>query len=87
MAWRVTNVSGNLLNKRWGRIDEVGFNAGTIGGVNSRGGNARSFVNYAGISADGKYIYNTQTTNEDFTTKQTKGESQWAAQITLRYEF
>ena len=78
---------GNLLNKRWGRIDEVGFNAGTIGGVNSRGGNARSFVNYAGISADGKYIYNTQTTNEDFTTKQTKGESQWAAQITLRYEF
>ena len=82
----ILNV-GNLLNKRWGRIDEVGFNGGTVGGVNSRGGSARSFVNYAGISADGKYIYNTQATNEDFTTKQTKGESQWAAQITLRYEF
>jgi hypothetical protein len=82
----ILNV-GNLLNKRWGRIDEVGFNANTVGGVNNRGGSARSFVNYAGITADGKYIYNTQATNEDFTTKQTKGESQWAAQITLRYEF
>jgi hypothetical protein len=78
---------GNLLNKRWGRINEVGFNGGTVGGVNSRGGNARSFVNYAGMTADGKYIYNTQNEVEDLTTKQTKGESQWALQVTLRYEF
>jgi hypothetical protein len=78
---------GNMLNKKWGRIDEVGFNTGTIGGVNSRGGNARSFVNYAGLTADGRYIYNTQNSVEDFTTKQTKGESQWAVQVTLRYEF
>jgi hypothetical protein len=78
---------GNLLNKEWGRIDEVGFNGGTIGGVNSRGGNARSFVNYAGLSPDGKYIYNTQSTVEDLTTKQFRGESQWAVQVTLRYEF
>ncbi len=78
---------GNMLNKRWGRIDEVGFNGGTVGGVNSRGGNARSFVNYAGLTSDGRYIYNTQTEVEDFTTKQTKGESQWAVQVTLRYEF
>ena len=80
----ILNV-GNLLNKRWGRIDEVGFNANTVGGVNNRGGHAHSFVNYAGITADGKYIYNTQATNEDFTTKQTKGESQRAAQVTLRH--
>ena len=78
---------GNLINKRWGRIDEVGFNGGNVGGVLSRGGNARSFVNYAGINAAGKYIYNTQNEVEDLTTKQTKGESQWAAQVTLRYEF
>lgn len=77
---------GNMLNKRWGRTDEVGFNAGNVGGVLNRGGNARSFVNYAGMS-NGKYVYNTQPTNEDFTTKQDKGESQWAVQITLRYEF
>jgi len=77
---------GNMLNKRWGRTDEVAFNAGTIGGVNNRGGNARSFVNYAGMSG-GKYIYNTQSAVEDFTTKQDKLESQWTVQVTLRYEF
>ncbi|NRF69226.1 TonB-dependent receptor [Aquincola sp. S2] len=76
---------GNLLNKRWGRIDEVGFNAGTVGGVQNNGANARSFVNYAGIS-NGKYIYNTVAL-EDYETRQAKGESQWAVQITLKYEF
>ncbi len=86
ISFDVLNL-GNMLNKRWGRIDEVGFNGGTVGGVNSRGGNARSFVNYAGMTADGKYIYNTQNEVEDFTTKQSKGESQWAVQVTLRYEF
>lgn len=76
---------GNLLNKRWGRTDEVGFNGGFVGGVLNRGGNARSFVNFAGIS-NGKYVYNT-TTYEDFTTKQDRNESQWMLQVTLRYEF
>ncbi len=68
---------GNLLNRRWGRIDEVAFQ--------SAGGGARSFVNYAGIK-DGKYVY-AVTDTEDYTTRQTKGESQWAMQVTLRYEF
>ena len=71
---------GNLLNKRWGRIDEVGFQ--------SAGGQARSFVNYKGIDpATGKYIYSTMPAVEDLTTRQARGESQWAVQVTVRYEF
>ena len=68
----ILNV-GNLLNKEWGRIDEIGFPSN------------RSFVNYAGMK-DGKYVYNTVNV-EDMVTKQSKGESQWAAQVTLKYEF
>jgi len=68
----ILNV-GNLLNKEWGRIDEIGFPSN------------RSFVNYAGMK-DGKYIYNTVAV-EDMVTRQAKGESQWAAQVTLKYEF
>jgi hypothetical protein len=70
---------GNLLNKKWGRIDEIGFQSG--------GGQARSFVNYAGIDAQGRYVYSVSPTAEDFVTRQVNGESQWAAQISLRYEF
>jgi hypothetical protein len=76
---------GNMLNKRWGRIDEVAFNAGSVGGVTNGGSNTRSFVNYAGMQ-DGKYIYNTIAL-EDLQTKQFSGESQWAVQVTLKYEF
>jgi hypothetical protein len=76
----------NLLTNSWGRIQETGFNGGNVGGVLNRGGNARSFVNFAGIS-DGKYVYSTQNFVEDLTTKQERLESQWTAQITLRYEF
>ena len=70
---------GNLLNRKWGRVDEVAFQ--------SAGGNARSFVNYKGTEAStGKYVYSVGTL-EDYTTRQAKGESQWAAQISLSYEF
>lgn len=65
---------GNLLNKKWGRIDEVTFPSN------------RSFVNYVGRNAQGKYVYSMGSV-EDFSTRQASGESQWAAQITLRYEF
>ena len=79
---------GNLLNKRWGRIDEIGFNSGN--GANGglvRGGTARSFVNFNGLEpGTGKYIYSLGSL-EDFTTRQASGESQWAIQATLRYEF
>ena len=79
---------GNLLNKKWGRIDEIGFNGGN--GANGglvRGGTARSFVNFNGLEpGTGKYIYSLGSL-EDFTTRQASGESQWAVQATLRYEF
>ena len=65
---------GNLLNKKWGRIDEIGFPS------------RRSFVNYAGLDPSGKYVY-TMGSLTDFVTKQNERESQWAIQATLRYEF
>ncbi|MFD2367658.1 carboxypeptidase regulatory-like domain-containing protein [Pseudoduganella sp. GCM10020061] len=77
LAFDFMNV-GNMLNKRWGRINEIGFA--------SAGGNSRSFVDYAGMQ-DGKYVYQVREQVEDFITKQSKGESQWAVQVTARYEF
>lgn len=66
---------GNMLSRKWGRIDEIGFPSN------------RSFVNFAGVdSATGKYIY-TMGSTEDFVTRQAAGESQWAIQVTLRYSF
>ena len=66
---------GNFLDKRWGRINEIDFPS------------SRGFVNYNGIDpATGKYMYALGTLR-DWTTRQVSGESQWAAQVTLRYEF
>jgi protocatechuate 3,4-dioxygenase beta subunit len=65
---------GNLLNRKWGRIDEIAFPSN------------RSFVNYAGINSAGKYVYSLGSL-EDFVTRQAAGESQWAVQITLKYAF
>ena len=70
---------GNMLNKKWGRIDEVGFQ--------SNGGQARSFVDYGGLDASGKYIYIVRPEVENLNVRQAKGESQWAVQATLKYEF
>ncbi len=78
LALDIINV-GNLLNKDWGRIDEIAFQ--------SAGGLARSFVNYQGLTADGRYIYGVDGQVEDFVTRQQRGESQWAAQLTLKYSF
>ncbi len=74
----IINV-GNLLNKKWGRIDEVAFQAA--------GGLARSYVNFQGLDAQGRYIYGVDGQIEDFVTRQQRGESQWAAQLTLKYSF
>ncbi|MES2952031.1 MAG: TonB-dependent receptor [Pseudomonadota bacterium] len=70
---------GNLINKEWGRINEMGFS--------SSGGTRRTFVNYGGIDANGKYVYAVRSADDDLTLRQAKGESQWAVQITARYEF
>ncbi|HEU5437152.1 MAG TPA: Oar protein, partial [Telluria sp.] len=71
---------GNLLNKKWGRINEVGFQ--------SNGGLARSFVDYVGTdAATGKYIYALRPQVESYDVRQAKGESQWAVQATFKYDF
>jgi hypothetical protein len=70
---------GNMLNKRWGRVDEITFT--------SNGGNRRAFVNVAGIDqATGKPIYAVGTPF-DYATRNNRGESAWAIQLTGRYEF
>lgn len=73
----VLNV-GNLLNKKWGRTDEIAFSG--------QGGVSRSFVNFGGIDPSGRYVYIMGAT-EDFVTRQERAESQWAAQLTLKYTF
>ena len=70
---------GNLVNNRWGRINEMSFQ--------SQGGQRRTFVNYVGLDPNGKYIYQVNPVVDDYTLRQVKGESQWAAQVTVKYEF
>ena len=40
-----------------------------------------------GLTEDGRYVYGVNGNVEDYTVRQNRGESQWAAQITLRYRF
>ena len=74
----ILNV-GNLLNKSWGRTNEMAFG--------SSGGQTRKFVNYVGINAQGKYVYQVSPSIDDLTLRQVRGESQWAMQVSLKYEF
>ena len=55
-------------------------------GFQSNGGQPRGFVNVVGLDPAGRYIYSVGNVS-DFTTRQTSGESQWALQATVRYEF
>lgn len=70
---------GNMINKRWGRISEATYQ--------TNGGQTRSFVDFAGLDAQGHYVYNVRSSVPDLNVRQASGESQWALQATLRYEF
>ncbi|MEW6021069.1 MAG: TonB-dependent receptor [Pseudomonadota bacterium] len=70
---------GNLLNKKWGHTQEPSFS--------SSGGTTRGFVDYAGMDAQGRYVYFVRNKADDLTVKQSKNESQWAIQATVKYEF
>ncbi len=48
------------------------------------GGATRSFVACKGLDSAGKYVYSTVATTEDLSTRQAKGQSQWAVQRALR---
>ncbi len=81
LALDIMNV-GNLLNKKWGLIDDYGFFS------------TRRIANYAGIDpATGKYVYNfsgstdnpaIQENNND---KGNTGVSRWSMMLSLKYKF
>lgn len=66
----------NLLNKDWGHIDEVAFPGGL--GV----------AQFAGVDPKtGKYIYKFPQSPAALSRRDVAGESRWAIQVGLRYEF
>ena len=70
----ILNV-GNLLNKDWGTVEEIGFPS------------MRGIVEYGGIdSATGKYVYRFNTPDAA-TIYDDKGISRWAMQVGFKYKF
>jgi hypothetical protein len=67
---------GNLINRNWGRIDEGPFPL------------TRNFVYFNGVDSQGRYVYSLRSGGASpLQTRQTSGESQYAIQVTARYEF
>ncbi|MCM5597340.1 TonB-dependent receptor [Xanthomonas hortorum] len=70
----VMNV-GNLLNKKWGLVEEYGFPG------------MRGVVEYGGIDqTTGKYVYRFNTPDQS-TVYDDRGISRWALQLGFRYQF
>ncbi|MCW4453833.1 carboxypeptidase regulatory-like domain-containing protein [Flavobacterium sp. MXW15] len=81
LALDIMNV-GNLLNKKWGLIDDYGFYS------------TRRVANYAGIDPEtGKYVYNfTGSTDnpqiqENNNDKGNTAVSRWSMMLSLKYKF
>ncbi|WP_028769882.1 TonB-dependent receptor [Silanimonas lenta] len=76
-VWFDLQNVGNLINKDWGRIEEIGFPFG------------KGIVSFAGIDpATGRYRYTFNEANiRDVTLRDNRGESRWSAQIGFRYRF
>ena len=70
----VLNI-GNLINKDWGRIEEIGFPA------------MRGVVEYGGVDATtGKYVYRFNSPDK-INIYDDRGISRWALQVGFRYKF
>jgi hypothetical protein len=75
---------GNLLNKKWGRIEEAGFPSRV------------QMARFAGVNAGGQYVYDVsnfynETTGEATTPvlelRDVAAESRWSAQIGIKINF
>lgn len=70
----ILNV-GNLINKDWGQIEEIGFPL------------QRGVVEYGGIDpATGKYVYRFNTPDQE-NLYDTNAISRWSAQVGFKYKF
>lgn len=65
---------GNLLNKDWGMVEEVGFPG------------FMQVARMAGVDANGRYIYQF-TRVPTMRTRDEVGQSRWSVQVGFRYEF
>jgi outer membrane receptor for ferrienterochelin and colicin len=75
IALDILNV-GNLINKDWGQIEEIGFPSN------------RGVAYFGGIDpATGKYVYGFLNDVDASSLRDVTGESRWAAQLTFRYRF
>ncbi|SBV35421.1 Oar protein [uncultured Stenotrophomonas sp.] len=81
IALDIMNV-GNLLNKKWGLIDDYGFYS------------TRRIANYAGIDpATGKYIYNFTGSTDNASIQENNNDkgntavSRWSMMLSLKYKF
>jgi hypothetical protein len=66
---------GNLIDKDYGQIEEIGFPS------------TRRILNYGGIAPDGRYVYRFNGNADAPALRDVAGESRWALQVGFRYKF